>query len=360
MTERVLYLVVCGAGPASRVEVIVKQAQARGWSVYCLVTAAAATHFLDIPAPAKLTSHQVRITYREAGDQPLPRADAIVVAPATYNTINKWAAGISDNYVLSQLAGLAGLAGQGARIVVLPFVNRALAANWVFRASIEELRAAGVRVLFGRVSSSRTRPAPGAACSTATRGNVRWTRSSAGRADDANRGVRWTGPTACERSGCERSGAQSRALDRSHAGQTACRPSNGPSPSRSGGPRSGPLAEVVVSAGQDTSPEGSPLFRLDSSRPHWRCRGVGTESPVVERVDHDHLDRPGMACPDRGTGPETATRGNLPHGEVETCPTVNGNPGRVWETCGPHHPPTRHARPGPPTIAPQTPFGNGR
>ncbi|HEX2297775.1 MAG TPA: flavoprotein, partial [Pseudonocardiaceae bacterium] len=75
-----------------------------------------------------------------------PRADAIIVAPATYNTINKWAAGIADNYVLNLLAELTGL---GAHIVVLPFVNQGLTANRVFVRSVEELRQEGVRVLFG-------------------------------------------------------------------------------------------------------------------------------------------------------------------------------------------------------------------
>ncbi len=144
--QRVLYLVVCAAGPASRIDVMVKLAQAEGWDVYCIATPAAVEHFLDLPALAKLTGHPVRTTYREPGDEPLPRADAIIVAPATYNTINKWAAGISDNYVLNQLAELTGL---GARIVVLPFVNQALAANRVFFRNVEELRQAGVRVLFG-------------------------------------------------------------------------------------------------------------------------------------------------------------------------------------------------------------------
>ncbi|MGH3929405.1 MAG: flavoprotein [Pseudonocardiaceae bacterium] len=146
MTERVLYLVICAAGPASRIDVMVKLARATGWSVYCLATPAAAEYFLDLPALTVLTGHPVRTTYRTSKDESLPRADAVVVAPATYNTINKWAAGIADNYVLNQLAELTGL---GVRIVVLPFVNQGLAANQVFIRSIEGLRQAGVRVLFG-------------------------------------------------------------------------------------------------------------------------------------------------------------------------------------------------------------------
>ena len=114
--------------------------------MHCLATPAAVEHFLDPPALTALTGHPVRSTYRTPDTGPLPRADAVIVAPATYNTINKWAAGIADNYVLNQLAELTGL---GARIVVLPFVNQGLAANQVFLRNIEQLRQAGVRVLFG-------------------------------------------------------------------------------------------------------------------------------------------------------------------------------------------------------------------
>jgi phosphopantothenoylcysteine synthetase/decarboxylase len=146
VNQGVLYLVVCAAGPASHIDIMVKLAQSQGWSVYCLATPAAVEHYLNVAELATLTGHPVRSTYRTSDGEALPRADAIVVAPATYNTINKWAAGIADNYVLTQLAELTGL---GAQIVVVPFVNQGLAANSVFARSIDQLRQAGVRVLFG-------------------------------------------------------------------------------------------------------------------------------------------------------------------------------------------------------------------
>ncbi|WHT22633.1 flavoprotein [Crossiella sp. CA-258035] len=146
MTGRVLFLVVCAAGPADYIADMVRLAQADGWEVRCLATEAATTHFLDLDELAALTGHAVRTGHQGAGQPGLPKPDAVVVAPATYNTINKWAAGIADNYVLIQLAELTGL---GVPIAVLPFVNTALAANCVFQRSVNELRDAGVTVLFG-------------------------------------------------------------------------------------------------------------------------------------------------------------------------------------------------------------------
>ena len=68
------------------------------------------------------------------------------MAPATYNTINKWANGISDNYALGILAEAVGLR---IPIVVLPFVNSALASHPAFLRSVALLRDAGIDVIHG-------------------------------------------------------------------------------------------------------------------------------------------------------------------------------------------------------------------
>ncbi|RZQ61211.1 flavoprotein [Amycolatopsis suaedae] len=146
MSQRVLYVVITGAGPARHVDRLVRLAQEAGWSVHSIATPAAVEHFLDLPALTELTGHPVRTGHRKPGDANLPKADAVVVAPATYNTINKFAAGIADTYVTTQLAELNGM---GVPIVVLPFVNQGLANNRPFRRAVEELRLAGVRVLLG-------------------------------------------------------------------------------------------------------------------------------------------------------------------------------------------------------------------
>ncbi|MEU6754318.1 flavoprotein, partial [Spirillospora sp. NPDC046719] len=80
------------------------------------------------------------------GEPRSPKADAIIVAPATYNTINKWAAGISDTYALDILAEAPAL---GIPVAVLPLVNTALTARTAFQRSITTLRKEGIRILLG-------------------------------------------------------------------------------------------------------------------------------------------------------------------------------------------------------------------
>jgi phosphopantothenoylcysteine synthetase/decarboxylase len=117
----------------------------RDWTVQ-LVATPAALDFFDPSAIAKLTGNPVRSQYSKPGSPRSVIPDAIIVAPATYNTINKWAQGISDTYALGILAEMTGL---DTPIVVLPFVNSALANRVAFRQSVETLRSEGVHILLG-------------------------------------------------------------------------------------------------------------------------------------------------------------------------------------------------------------------
>jgi len=73
--------------------------------------------------------------------------DAYLVAPATYNTINKMAAGIADGTVTSALASALGRMEQGeTKVLVVPTMHGSLH-NSILTASLERLDAMGVRVV---------------------------------------------------------------------------------------------------------------------------------------------------------------------------------------------------------------------
>jgi Flavoprotein len=142
---RVLSVIVCGAGPASQVGQLIELAQEHLWAVQAIATPAA-LDFIDCAALEAQAGGPVRSQYRKPGDPRSRPSDAIIVAPATYNTINKWAQGISDTYALGVLAETT---GANVPTVVLPFVNSALAAREPFRRSVEQLRREGIHVLLG-------------------------------------------------------------------------------------------------------------------------------------------------------------------------------------------------------------------
>jgi phosphopantothenoylcysteine synthetase/decarboxylase len=140
-----LSVIVCGAGPAPDVGKLVKLAQQRGWSVQLIATPSALA-FLDVAALEALAGSAVRSSYRSPGEPRSFKADAVIVAPATYNTINKCAQGISDTYALGLLAEAISLP---IPVVVLPFLNTALADRRPFQRSVDQLRDEGVHVLLG-------------------------------------------------------------------------------------------------------------------------------------------------------------------------------------------------------------------
>jgi len=154
----VLYALVCGSPVAAGVGRLVTAAQRDGWRV-CVIASPSGLRFLDVPELAARTGFPVRSEYKSAGAPDLlPDADAIVVAPATCNTVNKWAAGISDTLLLGILTESY---GRGLPVVAVPYSNRLHAAHPAFRANLDRLRSWGVRVLFG--DDVCPLPTPGAA-----------------------------------------------------------------------------------------------------------------------------------------------------------------------------------------------------
>ncbi|WP_069735795.1 flavoprotein [Streptomyces sp. EN27] len=141
-----LYVVVCAAGVARDVDRLLVAARDAGWDVGVVATPQG-LGFLDAAAVEARTGHPIRSGWRAPGDpRPFPDPDAIVVAPATFNTINKWAAGIADTLALGILCEAYGL---GVPTAVLPAVNASLAQHPAYAESLARLRSMGVRVSAG-------------------------------------------------------------------------------------------------------------------------------------------------------------------------------------------------------------------
>jgi phosphopantothenoylcysteine decarboxylase len=141
----ILYLIVCAAPPAQQTQEVVPLLQAAGWDV-CVIATPQASRWMNIEIIAELSGHIVRTDYKLPGEaDPLPKADAMLVMPATFNTINKWAQGIGDTLVISLLCEAL---GRGAPpIVAIPCLKMDLVRHPAFSRSIALLRECGVHVL---------------------------------------------------------------------------------------------------------------------------------------------------------------------------------------------------------------------
>ncbi|RSM64909.1 flavoprotein [Actinoplanes sp. ATCC 53533] len=161
----VLYAVICGVSNAASSYDFIADVIADGWRV-CVITTPMGARFVDTAHLADLTGHPVRSTYKNPTDPDiLPPADAYVVAPASFNTVNKLANGISDTLAVGIVCEAI---GNRQPIIVAPWMNRALANYSAYARSIRSLQADGVRV----VLTDQTKPG-GSRCDAG--GSFPWT-----------------------------------------------------------------------------------------------------------------------------------------------------------------------------------------
>ncbi|MFD7861887.1 flavoprotein [Streptomyces sp. NPDC059783] len=148
MTKPVLYFIACAAGPTQHVDDGLRQALARGWDT-CLVLTPSAARWWEPRAGEleKLTGHPVRSQYKlPTESDALPKATAMLVAPMSCTTLNKWGAGISDTLAI----GLPSEAvHMGVPVTAMPYFNQAQGAQPAVARSVAALREQGVVVLDG-------------------------------------------------------------------------------------------------------------------------------------------------------------------------------------------------------------------
>ncbi|MEW1722246.1 flavoprotein [Streptomyces sp. NPDC093109] len=152
-----LYLFSSAAPPVFDVAQVIEDAQRRGWDVRLGLTPTAARWLEPQRAELeRLTEGPVRSEYKMPGEPDVwPKADAILVAPATFNTINSWALGLTSTFVVGVAAeGI----GKGIPIVTMPCVNSAYAQHRRLDKSVEELRDMGVNVLYGEAGFVPNQP----------------------------------------------------------------------------------------------------------------------------------------------------------------------------------------------------------
>jgi hypothetical protein len=148
MRDRVLYLFGSAAPPVFDIASVVELAQADGWDVCLGLTPTAARWLAEyLPALEALTGHPVRSQYKMPGQPDAwPPASAVLLAPATFNTINSWALGLTTSFTVGFAAEAI---GKGIPLVSMPCVNAAFLSHPQFGRSIADLRASGVDVLLG-------------------------------------------------------------------------------------------------------------------------------------------------------------------------------------------------------------------
>jgi phosphopantothenoylcysteine decarboxylase len=177
--DREVGLIVCGAPLAARTADLVAGLQASGWTVSVVGTPASAD-WIDLDAVAELLGEPVRLDFR-SGREP-KRAfhpHAVLVCPATFNTINKAAAGVSDTYALGVLCEAL---GSSCRTYIVPMVNDKLWGHPAWPNSLATLAKAGATLVDVRTGELGTSAVPsGTGNDVVSRFDPAWITSLLGR-----------------------------------------------------------------------------------------------------------------------------------------------------------------------------------
>jgi hypothetical protein len=139
-----LTLIVCGAPLTSRTPALVVALMTDGWRPTVVATPGS-LQWLDGEAIKRLTGEPPRLEFRLPTQTKRDRPPAaVVVCPATFNTVNKAAAGINDSYAMGVLCEAIGV---GTPTVLVPMVNNKLWGHPVWARSLGTLVEAGVAVV---------------------------------------------------------------------------------------------------------------------------------------------------------------------------------------------------------------------
>jgi len=149
---RRLGLVCAAAGGVEEIRTrLVEPLLAAGWTVAVTATPTAGRWLNAIGEDTRLedvTGFPIRTEPRlpiEAS--PHPESDCYAVVPATANTVAKLALGIADNQALTAVAEAIG--GRRLPVVVFPRVNAAHAGQPAWNTHLDQLRSAGVHLVYG-------------------------------------------------------------------------------------------------------------------------------------------------------------------------------------------------------------------
>jgi hypothetical protein len=90
-------------------------------------------------------------------DKEIPLEDVVLVAPATFNTLNKTAQGIADSYPLTIIASAI---GKRRKVILAPAMNSSLWEHPITSKALETLQQWGCKIVWPEITPDKTTMAP--------------------------------------------------------------------------------------------------------------------------------------------------------------------------------------------------------
>jgi len=161
---RQISILVTGAPLAARCTDVAAALIYAGWTASIAATEAALP-WIDTGQVGAVAGSPLRVGYRDPSSASAKDPDAVVVCPATFNTVGKAALGIADTYVHSALCEAI---GAGTPTVIVPMAKHSLWNHPSWASHLERLTAAGVAFVDPRTGAPEPTPVYSGASSQIT------------------------------------------------------------------------------------------------------------------------------------------------------------------------------------------------
>jgi phosphopantothenoylcysteine synthetase/decarboxylase len=166
----VAYLVLSGTTTAARTPEILQGLAGLGFATVIAIPTPNAARTVSGRELADVAGAQVVESYFDLAIRPRPPRGVVLVAPCSFNSLNKLAHGIADNLALSLTAEAI---GRKTPVIVAPSLNQPLLDHPEAQASLRKLMGWGVAIVMPVDAGDGPRLAPTAALLDAVRPYVR-------------------------------------------------------------------------------------------------------------------------------------------------------------------------------------------
>ncbi|MGM0598132.1 MAG: flavoprotein, partial [Myxococcota bacterium] len=156
LNKKTIYLIGTGAKKIAHLPQIIREFTQDGASVYTMMSEMGKTICDSNISDFKLAGNTMVHSYSRSGEA-LPLEDLVIVAPCTFNTMNKIANGIADTYPLTIAATTI---GSGRDIIIAPAMNKNLWDHPMTDKSRNRLEKWGCKVIWPEISNDKVTMAP--------------------------------------------------------------------------------------------------------------------------------------------------------------------------------------------------------
>jgi len=149
LKHKKIYYITTGAPKAKFADKIIKEIIGEGAKVFTIPTPAG-LDFIDIKKLKKIPGNIIKTDWDEKIK--LPKEDAILIAPCTFNTLNAIAFGLANNYPLCLIAAAL---GKKIPIFIAPAMNINFWNHPLIQENIKKLESWGCRIIWPKISGDK-------------------------------------------------------------------------------------------------------------------------------------------------------------------------------------------------------------